>query len=379
LPPRPGHLTEPIVAIAFSFIRGGERMKTRGTEMLASVVALLCLAAPCRAQYGDINGEVIGGSFFLDTQEITYRLFVPAEYEPGGHFPIVVALHALAQWGDSTDSPYLAYNLGGTYTSASGRTIEPCFLLLPQCPAWNQWVDWDFTKGNYSTDSVAFAPELAAAKALADSIVAAYGIDTNRIYLAGLSMGAMGVWDLLARFPGKYAAALALSGSGDPSKTPLMTDVSIWAAHGTEDNEIPLDSATQEMILALSDAGAEVLFIEAYPYDPFGGLTEEEILGARHLYSEYWMCGHAEYWTKFLGDPTVMKWLFAQRREGSDGVVNAIVPAASWAAPPAYLRMLIPHDLMSGPQKRLFDCLGKTNTAAGSRSPRVSSGVYVAF
>jgi len=47
-----------------------------------------------------------------------------------------------------------------------------------------------------------------------------YHIDTNRIYVTGLSLGGFGAWDQITQNPSLYAAAVPLSGGGDPSLAP---------------------------------------------------------------------------------------------------------------------------------------------------------------
>ena len=56
-------------------------------------------------------------------------------------------------------------------------------------------------------------------------------IDTNRIYITGLSMGAFGTFDALARYPDLFAAAVPVCGGGDTSKAPLLLNHDVCYEH----------------------------------------------------------------------------------------------------------------------------------------------------
>ena len=48
-----------------------------------------------------------------------------------------------------------------------------------------------------------------------DETLAAYPVDSQRVYLTGLSMGGYGAWDLAVRFPERFAAVAPICGGGD--------------------------------------------------------------------------------------------------------------------------------------------------------------------
>jgi len=99
-------------------------------------------------------------------------------------------------------------------------------------------------------------------------------------------MGGYGTWDLLARYPGKFAAAAPICGGGDPAAAGTFKEIPIWAFHGAKDEVVPV-LRSREMIDALESAGAKPKFT-VYPdaghdswtatYRDPGGLREDEIL-----------------------------------------------------------------------------------------------------
>ena len=55
-------------------------------------------------------------------------------------------------------------------------------------------------------------------KEVLDEALANYPVDRNRIYIAGLSMGGMGTFDMLCRYPDLFAAAIPICGGVDTGR-----------------------------------------------------------------------------------------------------------------------------------------------------------------
>ena len=113
-------------------------------------------------------------------------------------------------------------------------------------------------------------------------------IDPRRLYVTGASMGGFGTWDLLARRPDWFAAAVPIDGGADLETAATVAPVPIWAFHGAQDGAIrPERSRT--MIAALADVGGEP------------------------RYTEYPAVGR-NAWKRAYAEPDLLSWLFAQRR-----------------------------------------------------------------
>ena len=78
-----------------------------------------------------------------------------------------------------------------------------------------------------------------------DEVVAAYGLDSGRVYLMGFSQGTMMSYAVLAKAPGKIAGIIAMSGRFVPQMfegldTATLKDFPILVTHGTLDDVLPI-------------------------------------------------------------------------------------------------------------------------------------------
>jgi len=71
-------------------------------------------------------------------------------------------------------------------------------------------------------------------------------IDTNRVYLTGVSLGGSGTWYLAIKYSNKFAAIAPMSGFTSHieyinNNTDNLTDIPIWAFHGEIDKTVPVE------------------------------------------------------------------------------------------------------------------------------------------
>jgi predicted peptidase len=195
---------------------------------------------------------------------MTYALYVPSDYDANREYPMMVFLHGNGSQG--TNLPFInggvGYELFLRYISLSDK--YSCIFVAPQCPSGDFWTPYaDYSNGYTNVDAT---PRTAASRAmtsLLDTITETYSIDHGRQYITGLSMGGFGTWDLLARFPGRFAAAAPICGGGDASYAELIKATAVWAFHGNADERVPV-SGSRNMVAALEAAGADIKYTE-YP------------------------------------------------------------------------------------------------------------------
>src|SRR5438046_3326825 len=143
-------------------------------------------------------------------------------------------------------------------------TMNPPIVIVPQCTVGMTWSN--FTRAN-NNRVMTLQPDpskpMELVIELIHQLMKKAPVDTNRIYITGLSMGGFGTFDAIERYPNLFAAAIPVCGGGDVSKAAIIAHIPIWDIHGAEDASVnPAYSWT--MMEALIKAGAHPGFTQ-YP------------------------------------------------------------------------------------------------------------------
>lgn len=193
-----------------------------------------------------------------ETEILPYRLFKPDNYQDGRKFPLVLTLHGAGKRG--TDNENQVYNNALIYSNSRVQSFQPTFVVSPQCPKGESWVDvtgW----GEGARPLREITDPMAAVVELLDGLLATYPIDPDRQHVAGYSMGGYGTWDIISRFPDRFEAATPMSGGGVPERAAELDDVRVWAFHGEDDTIVPV-RGSREQIRAMQDADLEPKYTE---------------------------------------------------------------------------------------------------------------------
>ncbi len=228
--------------------------------------------------------------------ELNYRLLPPLGYQKGQKYPLVVFLHGSGERG-SDNGRQLIWG-GKRFADSIQRTKYKAWVIFPQCPKDRRWSGYVEVQKEAEgsprklafpiTDTGTMAQRLVFG--LIDSMLATGAVDAKRVYLGGLSMGAMGTFDMLWRRPRFFAAALAICGGGDPQVVKTYAKgFPIWVFHGDRDRSVNVGYSRR--------------------------LVEELKKGkAKVRYTEYWWVGHNS-WDNAFAEPDLLDWLFAQKRK----------------------------------------------------------------
>ncbi len=247
-----------------------------------------------------------------DTTTISYRLFTPNLFSEKKH-PLVIALHGAGERGNDNQKHIEFHRLATVWVDSLNQLEHPCFVVAPQCPEEQKWVDINWGSNTYDFRSTPISNELATVSNLIDSLIAQYPIDKNRIYVTGLSMGGFGSWYLLMNNPNRFAAAIIFSGAADPEMACYIKDVPIWNFHGDIDTAVPVEGS-RNMIEAIANCGKDILLVS----DPNNKLfwdtkfKANRILSSTHLYTEYKDKGHV-IWAESYNNWQVREWMFLKR------------------------------------------------------------------
>jgi predicted peptidase len=194
-----------------------------------------------------------------------YLLFLPKGYEAKGdrRWPLMLFLHGAGERG--SDLKKVAVH--GPPKIVKNKPEFPFILVSPQCPEGETW-----------SDDVLLT--------LLDHVSKKHKVDTNRVYLTGLSMGGFGTWSLGLKHPERFAAIAPVCGGGETIKVLLasrqnaaaLKSLGVWAFHGAKDPVVKLEES-ERMVAALKKAGAKEVELTVYPEAQHDSWTETYVNG----------------------------------------------------------------------------------------------------
>src|SRR5215510_11803092 len=128
-----------------------------------------------------------------------YRLFVPQRYEKQKRYPLVLWLPGARGVGVDNQQQISGDQVAGTriWTKAENQSLHPTFVLVPQSPG-----PWG------SPNDAEPRPEALMVLEILSAVRTEFPIDAQRIYIVGQSNGGLATWDLVARNPRLFAAAI---------------------------------------------------------------------------------------------------------------------------------------------------------------------------
>ena len=224
-----------------------------------------------------------------DGKMMPYRLLLPEDYRKETRYPVVLFFHGAGERG-TNNTAQLTH---GTklFLQPAVRAQFPCIVIAPQCPEGEQWVDMP-----WSADSGTQPDKPSSAMTLALEILASvqkeFSVDPDRIYVTGLSMGGFATWDLITRYPDRFAAAAPVCGGGDTTIASRAAKVLVWTFHSSDDSAVKV-KRTRDMVDGMRAAGGKPIYFE------YSGL------------------GHNS-WDKAYSEAELLPWMFSQHRGKPD-------------------------------------------------------------
>jgi predicted peptidase len=217
---------------------------------------------------------------------LPYRVYLPSSYDPENNekYPMLFFLHGHGECGTNNSAQLQVLNKANKLLDDLVN-MDNCIILAPQtyCDKANnisEWVAsgtgreyrhiWDGSMIHEDKkpgmpirqgelDDTIYTLGLQAASALLDEFLALDTVDKDRVYVGGISMGGCGTWELIARRPETFAAAVPVCGSGILSTADTLTDIAIWAFHGTSDTTVRPEGS-QLMCEAINAAGGNAKY-----------------------------------------------------------------------------------------------------------------------
>ena len=259
-------------------------MKLMHTRILPSILlATVCLSVRLQAQDKPQDKSLTPHSFeHRITVRADYLLFLPKGYEANSdkRWPLILFLHGAGERGTNV----WQVDIHGPAKYIAEHPEFPFILVSPQCPAGEAWSNEVLLE-------------------LLNEVSASHKVDSQRVYLTGLSMGGFGTWDLAVMHPEKFAAVAPICGGGEvlhvllaklgyatPERKAALKGLPVWAFHGARDNIVP-PTESERMVRALKDLGAGEVKLTVYPE-------------ATH-----------NSWAQTYSNPEFYQWLLEHKRE----------------------------------------------------------------
>ncbi|HVT89460.1 MAG TPA: prolyl oligopeptidase family serine peptidase [Tepidisphaeraceae bacterium] len=168
-------------------------------------------------------------------------VFVPPHYNPYRMYPAILFLHGLFEEGNGGTN-VLSAGLGPII--ARNPDQWPFITIFPQSNG-----TWQGTEREHL------------AMAALDDAEQNYMIDPDRIILAGLSYGGLGVWEIGARHRDRFAAFVPISGMRAPDLINDLTSTPVWA-FASEGDPFVSHENSQIMCKAIDDHGGRAKLTE---------------------------------------------------------------------------------------------------------------------
>ena len=252
--------------------------------MLFIVAAALSMAAAAQERYAKCE-------LMVDGDTLRYCALAPQKVEQDKSYPLVVFLHGAGERGE--DNQAQLFHGSQQFLNPVNREKYPCYVVFPQCPSGkygayinrpNSLIPQEMT---IQEQPSAFVSQV---HQLITKYLAEQRVDPSRVYVIGLSMGAMATYDMVIRYPELFAAAVPICGSVNPLRITEAVKHTKWSIyHGDADTTVPLDGS-REAYRKLRAVGAEVKYTE------FPGVAHGS-------------------WNPAFSTPDFMSWLFAQHRD----------------------------------------------------------------
>lgn len=224
---------------------------------------------------------------------LNYRVLYPENFDESKEYPLLLFLHGAGERGNDNNRQ-LAHG-SSLFLKEENRKDFPAIIVFPQCPTDDYWANVDRVIDEDGTRHFTFKkggkpnPAMKGLLSLTDSLTSLAHVNTDRVYVMGLSMGGMGTFELVSRKPNTFAAAAPICGGDNPkAANKYAKKVPFWIFHGRKD-DIVLPKFSEAMAAAINAKGGDAK-LTIYP-------------NANH-----------NSWDPTFAEPELLSWLFSHTK-----------------------------------------------------------------
>jgi predicted peptidase len=158
-----------------------------------------------------------------------FWLYLPSDSILKTNPPVLIFLHGRSLSGTNLA---LVKKYGIIHEIENGRKV-PAIVIAPQVLAGKAW-------------------EPKKILSVLRFVQKTFQTDTNRVYVAGMSLGGYGTLNFAGAYPGVVTAGVALCGGGNVKDGCNLSQVPLWIQHGTLDEKVPI-SESEKIVKAIKN------------------------------------------------------------------------------------------------------------------------------
>ncbi|WAC00930.1 T9SS type A sorting domain-containing protein [Lacinutrix neustonica] len=239
-----------------------------------------------------------------------YYEYLPTSFDASSSttYPLVLFYHGLGEKGNGTTELNKVLANGPPKLIEQGTDFEAIIISPQSAYGW-------FSPANFLS--------------LYTYLTAHYPIDTNRVYVTGLSAGGGGTWNALKGHHEKIAAALPICGAGSVSDPAAFLQQTPIRAHHNFNDGVVGKGQTINNMNRIANTGSSVMSV--YPYGSSNSVADADYSMQFDTNTQTWSAsvgihapndklsftlyknGNHDAWTKTYNNQEVWDWLFAQR------------------------------------------------------------------
>jgi predicted peptidase len=225
--------------------------------------------------------------FKTDDSQLNFRILYPKNFDKNKSYPLTLFLHGIGERGDDNELQ-LKY-VDKVFLNQNNYDNFQSIVIFPQAPLDDNWSSRVLTNNEIRQvfqENEKPTKSLQLVIKLMDSLVKEDFIDNKRVYLSGLSNGAMGSFELLKNRPNMFASAVLICGGGNPRwAKDFAKTTPVWVAHGSDD-DVVFPELSINMVKSIIKHGGSPKFT---------------------LYENV----NHESWFNVFNDPNYLEWMFS--------------------------------------------------------------------
>jgi predicted peptidase len=237
------------------------------------------------------QGKFVKMSFHYESLSIPYRILYPEDFSTDKQWPLVFFLHGAGERGTDNERQLIH----GAQMFIDSASSYPAIVIFPQCTENDWWANnstGEIHPNGFppfkSTSFDTVNPSMDVLESLIEHWYSTDFIDKKRIYICGISMGAMGTNQLLAKFPDRFAAGISIAGIAPLYFSEELSQTPVWVFHGKMDEVVNVNHSKEY-------------------------IRKVEQYSDQHLLTLYDSVNH-DSWNRAFEEKELLAWLFGKKK-----------------------------------------------------------------